>query len=143
MTTKTKIIHVKNKDLLIEIVKYKETGLFSEELGRMLLLMAKRIGDRREFRGYSYLEDMIAESVTTVLKYVHNFNPEKNTNAFAYVSTIIFNAFRLYLKKEKKHSKIKDKSLSIRELMIQGEVAGNLVSYEECRDLDWGEVEKK
>ncbi len=143
MAKAKKVIHVKNKDLLREIVAYKATGNYSEELGTMLLKMARKIGDRREFRGYSYLEDMISESVLTCLKYLHNFKPEKNTNAFAYVSTIIFNAFRLCLKKEKKHSKIKDKSLSIRERMIQAEVDGNEVSYEECRDLDWGEKENK
>jgi len=72
-TKPKKVPYVKNKDLLEQVVIYKQTGVYTEELGRMLFLMAKKCGDRREFRGYSYLDDMISSAVLTCLKYLHNF----------------------------------------------------------------------
>ena len=52
---------------------------------------------------------MICEAVLTCIKYMHNFNPDKSKYAFAYISKICFNSFRSYIKKQKKHSEIKDK----------------------------------
>jgi DNA-directed RNA polymerase specialized sigma subunit len=123
--------YVNNKVLLEELEKYRKTGNYSELLGKILFTMAERIGRRREFRYYTYLDDMISESVLTCLKYMHNFNPEKNSNAFAYFSTIIFNAFKLAIKKEQKHSKIKDKALHLRLAEIQREIIGETVSLDD------------
>lgn len=58
--------------------------------------------------GYTYKEDFISEAILTVLKYIQNFNPEKTTNAFSYVTQICYHAFINYIKKQKKHSAIKD-----------------------------------
>ncbi len=101
--------YINNENLLAEITIYSETGVQSEELGRMLLLLAKRYSDRGSFAGYSWKDDMICEAVLTCLRYMHNFdvNIEK-PNPFAYFSRIIHNSFLNYISKQKKHSKIKD-----------------------------------
>jgi len=102
--------YVKNKDLLPEMVRYKETGKISEELGTMILAIATNYSNKGSFYNYTWKDDMIMEGVSTVLRYMHNFDPkkQKNPNPFAYFTTIIHNAFINFIRKQKKHSKIKD-----------------------------------
>ena len=50
---------------------------------------------------------MVSFAVLTCLKYSKNFNPEKTNNPFAYLTSIIINAFKAYLNVQKKHSNIK------------------------------------
>jgi len=101
--------YINNKKLLEEIEKYKETGIKTEELGRMLLLLAKRYSNKGSFNGYTWKEDMIAESVLTCIKYMHNFRTDVDSpNPFAYFSRIIHNSFLNYISKQKTHSIIKD-----------------------------------
>lgn len=100
--------YVSNNELLEEIVKFKDNGVISEELGRMLLSIATHYSSKSNFSGYTWRTDMISESVLTCVKYLKNFKPEKSTNAFAYVTQIIKNSFKLYITSQKKHSKIKD-----------------------------------
>jgi len=100
--------YISNNDLLAEIVKFKKEGKMSEELGQMLLKIATQYSSKSNFSGYTWKQDMVSESVLTCVKYIKNFNPEKSTNAFAYVTQIIGNSFKLYITDQKKHSKIKD-----------------------------------
>ena len=80
----------------------------SESLGKMLLSISTHYSTKSNFSGYTWKQDMISESVFTCVKYLKNFKPEKSTNAFAYVTQIIKNSFKLYITDQKKHSKIKD-----------------------------------
>jgi len=100
--------YVTNKDLFDEIVKFKKEGKMSELLGKQLLTISTHYSSKSNFSGYTWKQDMISESVFTCVKYLKNFNPEKSTNAFAYVTQIIKNSFKLYITDQKKHSKIKD-----------------------------------
>lgn len=109
INTKKKGEHyVTNSDLLAEVIKFKADGKMSEALGKMLLTISSHYSSRSNFSGYTWKQDMISESVFTCVKYLKNFNPEKSTNAFAYVTQIIKNSFKLYITEQKKHSKIKD-----------------------------------
>jgi DNA-directed RNA polymerase specialized sigma24 family protein len=101
--------YINNEKLLKEIVIYKETGRKTENLGNMLLLLAKRYSERGSFAGYSWKDDMQCDAVLTCLKYMHNFDVNiDNPNPFAYFSRIIHNSFLNYIAKQKKHSTIKD-----------------------------------
>jgi len=101
--------YLKNKNLLEELKIYINEGVQTEELGNMLLLLAKRYSDRPSFSGYTYKDDMICEAVLTCLKYMHNFDVDvEYPNPFAYFSKIIHNSFLNYISKQKKHSEIKD-----------------------------------
>jgi DNA-directed RNA polymerase specialized sigma24 family protein len=46
-----------------------------------------------------------------VFQYIHNFNPEKSQNPFAYFTQIIHYAFLRRIQKEKKQLEIKNKIL--------------------------------
>lgn len=102
--------YVRNKDLLPEVLIYRETGNITEELGRMVMQIASNYSNKGSFASYTWKEDMIGEAVLTCFKYMHNFNPEKfeRPNPFAYFTTIIHNAFINYIRKQNKHSEIKD-----------------------------------
>lgn len=100
--------YITNEDLLKEVILFKEKKVMSENLGKMLLTIATHYATKSNFSGYTWKQDMIAESVLTVVKYLKNFNPDKSTNAFAYITQIIKNSFKLYITEQKKHSKIKD-----------------------------------
>jgi DNA-directed RNA polymerase specialized sigma24 family protein len=108
LTKKKSIHYISNSDLLEEIIKFKKEGVMSEELGGMLLKIATQYSSKSNFSGYTWKQDMVSESVLTCVKYLKNFKPEKSTNAFAYVTQIIGNSFKLYITQQKTHSKIKD-----------------------------------
>lgn len=100
--------YVNNKVLFDEIVKYKETGKMSEELGSMVKEIAENYITKGSFSGYTWKDDMIGEALLTCVKYLKTFNPEKTTNAFAYVTTMCKNSFIMYLNTQNKHSNIKN-----------------------------------
>ena len=66
--------YVRNKDLIPEIKKFNESGQISEELGRMLLLIAKNLSNKANFINYTWKDDMIQEAVLTCCKYLKNFD---------------------------------------------------------------------
>lgn len=101
--------YVNNESLLREVRVYKNTGVRTEELGAMLLLIASRYSEKGSFAGYSWKDDMVCEAVLTCIKYMHNFQTEKEgANPFAYFSKVVHNSFLNYIAKQKKHSNIKD-----------------------------------
>jgi len=100
-------MYLNNKNLLEELILYKKTGKISEELGGMFIQVASNLSKKGNFSGYTWKKDMVDDAVFTCVKYSKNFNEEKSTNAFAYITQICYNAFRNYIKKQKKHSNIK------------------------------------
>jgi len=100
--------YVNNKDLLIEISDYKSSGVMSEKLGGMLLEIANNFSSRGSFAGYTWREDLVADGVLTCIKYLKNFDTNKSSQAFSYITQICYHAFLNYIKAQKKHSEIKD-----------------------------------
>ena len=49
-----------------------------------------------------FREDMISDGIENCVQYIHNFNPEKSQNPFAYFTQIIHYAFLRSIQKEKK-----------------------------------------
>ncbi len=66
---------------------------------------------RPNFINYAFKDDMISDGIENCLHYIHNFNPEKSTNPFAYFTQIIYYAFIRRIQKEKKQLYIKFKSM--------------------------------
>jgi hypothetical protein len=102
--------YINNDDMIKEVEKYSETGVISEELGEMFIHIATNFANKGNFSGYSWKSDMIGEAVYTCVRYVHNFDIKKQDkpNPFAYFSQICYHSFINYIKKQKKHSNIKD-----------------------------------
>lgn len=82
-----------------------------EYIAESILLIANKLASKKNFCGYSYLDEMIADSFENCIRYLHNFDPEKTQNAFAYFTQIIFNAFIRRIKKEQKEQYVKLKNI--------------------------------
>ena len=120
--SKTSNHYVDNKRLYTEMIKYvnaynaaKERGEVppkaSNYIGECIWLIANRLSTNRNFIGYSYREEMIGDAIENCLRYLHNFNPDKSNNPFAYFTQIMYYAFLRRIEKEKKQSYIKYKSM--------------------------------
>lgn len=113
--------YIDNKKFYTEMVVYRrlyeetvkageQRPLVSRYIGECIMLIATRLATRPNFVGYSYKDEMISDGIENCLAYLHNFNPEKSTNPFAYFTQIIYYAFLRRIQKEKKQLYIKHKS---------------------------------
>lgn len=68
-----------------------------------------RRGGKVFVTGNTFKEDMIGDALENCLLYIHNFRPERSTNAFAYVTQIMHNAFIRRIQKESKQLYVKMK----------------------------------
>ena len=78
-------------------------------LGECFLKIATHLSYKPNFVNYMFRDDMISDGIENCVQYIHNFNPEKSTNPFAYFTQIIHYAFLRRIQKEKKQLEIKTK----------------------------------
>ncbi len=141
--------YVNNKELLEAMVVYrnkcaiaKEKGidppLISNYLGDCFLKIATHLSYKPNFVNYMFREDMIGDGIENCVQYIHNFNPEKSTNPFAYFTQIIYYAFLRRIQKEKKQLEIKTKIIEktgYDQVMVVEEGAGGTASdYNTIKD---------
>ena len=72
---------------------------------------------------------MISDGIENCLQYIHNFNPEKSKNPFAYFTQIIYYAFIRRIQKEKKQSHVKHKMIEKQEYLPYITMAGDNTNY--------------
>lgn len=103
--------YIEPDDLEEEIIKWQETDEMSEELGIMFMKIAKGLSYKSKYLNYSnhWKDGMIEKALIHLCSYAKNYDPDyENTNPFNYCTTIADNAFKQYIEKEKKHSKLKN-----------------------------------
>ena len=71
--------------------------------------IATHLSYKPNFVNYMFREDMICDGIENCVQYIHNFNPEKSSNPFAYFTQIIHYAFLRRIQKEKKQMEIRTK----------------------------------
>jgi hypothetical protein len=112
--------YVNNKELLEALIVYRtklldarEKGLpkprISNYLGECFLKIATHLSYKPNFVNYMFRDDMISDGIENCIQYIHNFDPEKSKNPFAYFTQIIHYAFLRRIQKEKKQLEIKTK----------------------------------
>ncbi len=74
----------------------------TDYIAECIFLICTNISYRSSFNNYTYKDEMIGDAIENCVRYLKNFDNEKNSNAFAYVSTIAYYAFIRRIKKEKK-----------------------------------------
>jgi hypothetical protein len=75
-----------------------------------ILKIATRLASKHNYFGNKhYHDEMIMDGVENCLRYIHNFDPEKSNNPFAYFTQTIGNAFSRRIEMEKKEDYIKHK----------------------------------
>ena len=122
--TKAKGVHyVDNKKFHQAMIDWKEKCKDAEEagdnppritnyIGSCFLKIANGLSYRPNFINYTYRQEMISDGIENCLQYIHNFNPEKSKNPFAYFTQIIYYAFLRRIQKEKRQLEIKNKILT-------------------------------
>nr|BAR35360.1 sigma factor for late transcription [uncultured Mediterranean phage uvMED] len=114
--------YVNNKDFLDAIIEYKKSVKEAEEqglpkpritnyLGECFLKIANHLSFKPNFVNYIFKDDMISDGIENCVQYIHNFNPEKSQNPFAYFTQIIYYAFLRRIQREKRQLDIKNKIL--------------------------------
>ena len=120
MSKKKSEHYVNNKELLEALIVYrtkvaaaKEAGLpkprITNYLGECFLKIATHLSYKPNFVNYMFRDDMISDGIENCVQYIHNFNPERSQNPFAYFTQIIHSAFLRRIQKEKKQLEIKTK----------------------------------
>lgn len=146
------LVHKKNGIINAEkplsTTKYVENAVFVEnirkynagdkslrlenEIGLALLKIARGLGQKYQFRGYPFLEDMITEAVTHAWRYFGNFNPDITKNPFAYFTQICYYNFLSTIESEKEALAVKFKS----SLHVMAEHSDRILEEVESGDLE-------
>ena len=119
---KRSVHYVNNKEFLAALIAYKKDVAEAEELGKdkpritnylgeCFLKIATHLSFKPNFVNYIFKDDMISDGIENCVQYIHNFNPEKSQNPFAYFTQIIHYAFLRRIQREKRQLEIKNKIL--------------------------------
>ena len=126
--------YVNNKEFLAAMIEWnnrckeakkqnKHPPPVTNYIGECFLKIANHLSYRPNFINYTYREEMISDGIENCLQYVHNFNPEKSDNPFAYFTQIIYYAFLRRIQKEKKQAHVKNKYIENMNIMPE-EISG-------------------
>ena len=141
--------YVNNKEFLAALIKHRENIEIAEiqgkekpriprYIGECFLKIATHLSFKPNFVNYMFKEDMISDGIENCVQYIHNFNPEKSQNPFAYFTQIIHYAFLRRIQKEKKQLEIKNKILEKTgyELVFESDTLddGNYSEYNQIKD---------
>ena len=114
--------YVNNKEFLAALIDYRQKVELAKMrgepkpqipryIGECFLKIANHLSFKPNFVNYMFKDDMICDGIENCVQYIHNFNPEKSQNPFAYFTQIIHYAFLRRIQKEKKQLEIKNKIL--------------------------------
>ena len=142
--------YVNNKELLEALIVYREKVAIAKEkelpkpritnyLGSCFLKIATHLSYKPNFVNYMFRDDMISDGIENCVQYIHNFDPEKSRNPFAYLTQIIHYAFLRRIQKEKKQLDIKNKIIEktgFEEVMNvePGALTGAMSEYNTIKD---------
>ena len=142
--------YVNNKEFLAAIIDYKDAIAIAEAkgkpkpvipryIGECFLKIANHLSYKPNFVNYMFREDMISDGIENCVQYIHNFDPEKSKNPFAYFTQIIHYAFLRRIQKEKKQLEIKTKIIErtgFDEVMNvdEGALTGSSSDYNTIKD---------
>ena len=142
--------YVNNKELLEALIVYREKVAIAKEkdlpkpritnyLGSCFLKIATHLSYKPNFVNYMFRDDMISDGIENCVQYIHNFDPAKSKNPFAYFTQIIHYAFLRRIQKEKKQLDIKNKIIEksgFDEVMTveDGALTGAMSEYNTIKD---------
>ena len=112
--------YVNNKEFLEALIEYREKVAIaaskdlpkpriSNYIGSCFLKIATHLSYKSNFVNYMYREDMISDGIENCVQYIHNFDPAKSKNPFAYFTQISYFAFLRRIQREKRQLDIKTK----------------------------------
>ena len=123
MTKRKRSVHyVNNKEFLEALIDYRQRVAIAEQrgdpkpqisnyIGDCFLKIATHLSFKPNFVNYIFKDDMISDGIENCIQYIHNFDPKKSSNPFAYFTQIIHYAFLRRIQREKRQLDIKNKIL--------------------------------
>jgi len=139
--------YVNNKEFLSAMVAYKEEVSMAEAAGEEKPIVPDYIGDcfikianhlayKSNFINYTFRDEMVLDAIENCLTYMHNFDPNKSSNPFAYFTQISYYAFVRRIQKEKRQLQTKYKYIEsmdmdniIRQIHDEGSYDVNFLKY--------------
>ena len=98
-------------------------------IGECFLKIANGLSHKPNFMNYTFREDMVSDGIENCLQYIHNFNPDKSNNPFAYFTQIIYYAFIRRIQREKKQTHVKHKLIEKQDYRAFVTMEGDENSY--------------
>ena len=123
MTKRKRSVHyVNNKEFLEALIDYRQRVAIAEQrgdpkpqisnyIGDCFLKIATHLSFKPNFVNYIFKDDMISDGIENCVQYIHNFDPKKSSNPFAYFTQITHYAFLRRIQREKRQLDIKNKIL--------------------------------
>ena len=141
--------YVNNKEFLAALIQYRSEveiakirgepkPKITNYLGECFLKIATHLSFKPNFVNYMFKDDMICDGIENCVQYIHNFDPQKSQNPFAYFTQIIHYAFLRRIQREKRQLEIKNKILErsgFSEVFEDGSLDGsNYSDYNSIKD---------
>ncbi len=123
MTKKKNEYYIEPKVFIPELKAWKEARAldpsvqWSDSLCKKFMKIIEGLSHHKSFSGYSYIDEMKDEALFHIMKYGHNYNPDKLDdkgrpyNPFSYYNRIAWQAFVSIINKEKHQQMIKGEYL--------------------------------
>ncbi len=85
-----------------------EHGSITPKLARMFILMVNKYGQRGNWRGYTYIDEMKGQALLQLAQMGLQFDEYKSDNPFSYYTASVSNSFTRVLNLEKKNQDLRD-----------------------------------
>lgn len=107
-----------------------EHGSITNKLAKMFILMVNKYGQRGNWRGYTYLDEMKGQALLQLAQMGLQFDEYKSDNPFSYYTASVSNSFTRVFNLEKKSQDLRDDLLIdsgaspsfSRQLALEGEI---------------------
>ena len=83
-------------------------GQLTDKLSLAFILLVEKYGQRTNWRGYTYVDEMRGQALVHLTQVSLQFNEFKSDNPFSYFTAIVSNSFLRILKLEKTQQAIRD-----------------------------------
>jgi hypothetical protein len=85
-----------------------EHGSITNKLAKMFILMVNKYGQRGNWRGYTYLDEMKGQALLQLSQMGLQFDEYKSDNPFSYYTASVSNSFTRVFNMEKKNQELRD-----------------------------------
>lgn len=86
-------------------------GSITDRLAHMFILLVNKYSQKSNWRGYTYVDEMIGQSLLQLSSMALQFDEAKSDNPFAYYTASITNSFTRVLNLEKNNQRVRDEIL--------------------------------
>lgn len=83
-------------------------GSITNKLARMFILMVNKYGQRANWRGYTYIDEMKGQSLLQLAQMGLQFDEARSDNPFSYYTQSLQNSFTRVFNLEKKNQELRD-----------------------------------